>query len=89
MDIIKMWTRLPMEESVRMTEDRDNWRKYDHGVANARIERWRSKALVGPGSTVTLGPSVASAQELKLEARSAESGGGALRRACYRASGAM
>jgi len=23
---------------VRMTEDRDKWRKYVHGVANSRIE---------------------------------------------------
>ena len=28
MDNIKMWTGLPVEESVRMTEDRDKWRKY-------------------------------------------------------------
>ena len=27
-----------MEESNRMTEDRDKWRKYVHGVANPRIE---------------------------------------------------
>jgi len=27
-----------VEESIRMTEDRDKWRKYVHGVANARIE---------------------------------------------------
>jgi len=27
-----------MEESIRMTEDRDKWRKYIHGVANPRIE---------------------------------------------------
>ena len=27
-----------MEESSRMTEDRDKWRKYVHGVANPRIE---------------------------------------------------
>jgi len=38
MDNIKTWTGLPMEESVRMTEDRDKWRKYIHGVANPRIE---------------------------------------------------
>jgi len=25
--------RTPMEESIRMTEDRDKWRKYVHGVA--------------------------------------------------------
>jgi len=38
MDSIKTWTGLPMEESVRMTEDRDKWRKNVHGVANRRIE---------------------------------------------------
>ena len=29
---------LPVEESVRMTEDRDKWRKYVRGVATPRIE---------------------------------------------------
>jgi len=38
MDNIKTWTGLSMEVSVRMTEDRDKWRKYVHGVANPRIE---------------------------------------------------
>jgi len=38
MDNIKTWTGLSVEESVRMTEDRDNRRKYVHGVANPRIE---------------------------------------------------
>jgi len=38
MDIINTWTRLSVEESVRMTEDRDKWRKYIHDVANRRIE---------------------------------------------------
>jgi len=38
MDNIKMWTGLPVEESVRMTENRDQWRKYVHGVANSGIE---------------------------------------------------
>jgi len=38
MDNIKTWTGLPVEESTRMTEDRDKWRKYVHGVANPRIE---------------------------------------------------
>jgi len=44
MDNIKTWTGLPVEGtglpvffSVRMTEDRDKWRKYVHGVANPRI----------------------------------------------------
>jgi len=34
MDNIKTWTGLPVEESVRMTEDRDKWKKYVHGVAS-------------------------------------------------------
>jgi len=38
MDNIKTWTGLSMEESVRITEDRDKWRKYVHGVVNPRIE---------------------------------------------------
>jgi len=38
MDNIKTWTGLPVKESIRMTEDRDKWRKYVHGVANPRIE---------------------------------------------------
>ena len=38
MDNVKTWTGLSVEESVRMTEDRDKWRKYVHGVANPRIE---------------------------------------------------
>ena len=35
---IKTWTGLSVEESIRMTEDRDKWRKYVSGVTNARIE---------------------------------------------------
>jgi len=38
MDNIKTRTGLPVEESIRMTEDRDKWRKYVDGVANPRIE---------------------------------------------------
>jgi len=38
MDNIKTWTGLSMEESIRMTEDRDKWRKYVHCVSNPRIE---------------------------------------------------
>jgi len=38
MDNIKTWTGLPVEESVRTTEDRDKWRKYVHAVVNTRIE---------------------------------------------------
>ena len=40
MDNIRTWTGLPVEESIRMTEDSDKWRNlaYVHGVANPRIE---------------------------------------------------
>jgi len=38
MDNIKTWTGLSVEESVRMTEDRDKWAKNVQGVANSRIE---------------------------------------------------
>ena len=38
MDNIKTWTGLFVEESIRMTEDRDKWGKYVHAVANPRIE---------------------------------------------------
>ena len=38
MDSIKTWTGLPVEESVRMTENGDKRRKYVRGVANRRIE---------------------------------------------------
>jgi len=38
MDNIKTWTGLLMEESIRMIEDKDKWRKYVNGVANPRIE---------------------------------------------------
>jgi len=35
---IKTWTGLSVEESIRMTEDKDKLRKYVHGVANPWIE---------------------------------------------------
>ena len=38
MDNIKTWTGLHVEESIRMTEDRDKWRKYVHGVTNPWIK---------------------------------------------------
>jgi len=34
-------------ESNKMTEDRDKWRKYVHGVANARIEDGENDATSG------------------------------------------
>jgi len=39
MNNIKTWTRLSVEESIRMTACRDKWRKYIHGVANRRNNR--------------------------------------------------
>jgi len=47
MDNIKTWTRLPVEESVRMTEDRDKWRNYVRGVANPQIEGYGSALVFG------------------------------------------
>jgi len=38
MDNINTWTGLSVEESIRMTEDRDKWRKYVHGLTNPRIK---------------------------------------------------
>ena len=38
MDNINTWTGCPVEESVRMTEDRDKWRKYIHGAVNFQID---------------------------------------------------
>jgi len=40
MDNINKWTGLPVEESIRMTADRDKWRKYVHGVTNFKIEEY-------------------------------------------------
>jgi len=37
MDNINTWTGLPVEQSMRMTEDKDKWRKYIHGVAKRQI----------------------------------------------------
>ena len=37
-DNIKSWSGLSVEEPIRMTEDRDKWRKCVHGVANPRLE---------------------------------------------------
>jgi len=40
---IKTWTGLPVEESIRMREERDKWRKYVHGVANRRMRTAKEK----------------------------------------------
>ena len=39
MDNIKTWRGLLVEESIKMTESIDKWRKYVHGVANPRIDK--------------------------------------------------
>jgi len=39
MENINTWTGLSVEESIRITEDRDKWRKYVHGVAKPLIAR--------------------------------------------------
>ena len=38
MDNINTWVGLSIEESIRMTEGRDEWRKYVHVVANRQIK---------------------------------------------------
>ena len=43
MDNIKTWTGLSVKESIRMTEERDRWRKYVHGVAAQPSDRGRLK----------------------------------------------
>jgi len=54
MDNIKTWTGLPVEESIRMTEDRVKWRKYVYGVDNPRIEDGKRTELstANPGSEI-------------------------------------
>jgi len=55
MDNIKTWTGLSVEESVRMTEDRDKWRKYVHSVANPRIEDgYRTEQSLGHMALINL-----------------------------------
>ena len=53
-DNIKTWTGLSVEESVRMTEDRDKWRKYVHGVVNRRIARTTKEQNSIPMEVFTL-----------------------------------
>jgi len=47
MDYIKMWTGLSVEESIRMTEDKDRpkWKKYVHGVDVLRLPVWSAMLL--------------------------------------------
>jgi len=48
-DNIKTWTGLPVEESIRMTEDIDKWRNYVHGVANLRSRTAKGQNRTGLG----------------------------------------
>ena len=50
MDNIKTWTGLSMEESIRMTEDRDKWRKYVNGVAKLGQPSDRGRLKNGTGT---------------------------------------
>jgi len=45
MDNINTWTGLSVVESMRMTEDRDKWRKYVHGVANTRSKKAKEQKI--------------------------------------------
>ncbi len=38
MDNVTTWTRLPLESALRMTADRDEWRRRVYDAANPRIE---------------------------------------------------
>jgi len=55
MDNIKTWTGLSAEESIRMTEDRDKWRRVPR--CDQRSDRGRLKNRREPGGEqLTLGP---------------------------------
>jgi len=45
-DNIKSWTGLSVGELIRMTEDRDKWRRYVHGVARTAKEQKRTELKV-------------------------------------------
>jgi len=45
MDNIKTWTGLSVEESIRMTEHRDKWRKYVHEWCGLRTAKEQNAAL--------------------------------------------
>jgi len=54
MDNIKTWTGLSVEESIRMTEDRDKWRKYVSGVHGQPSDRGRLKNGIEQNVTYVL-----------------------------------
>ena len=47
---IKTWTGLPADESIRVTEDRDKWKKYVHGGwLGSRVVSVLDSGAEGPG----------------------------------------
>jgi len=66
---IKTWTGLPVEDSIRMTEDRDKWRKYVHWCGQPS-DRGRLKNTTErrPNSRQTcIGVRVKSSQHVALQ----------------------
>jgi len=45
MDNIKTWTGLSVEESIRMTEDRDKWRKYVRPTLGSRTAKEQNRVF--------------------------------------------
>ena len=54
MDNSKTWTGLPVEESIRMTEDRDKWRKYVQPSEQGRLKNRTEENNGCYGATVRL-----------------------------------
>ena len=55
MDNIKTWTGLPVEESIRMTEDIDKWRKYAHmwPTLGSRTAKEQNRTAQGKNASTT------------------------------------
>jgi len=55
MNNIKIWTGLSVEESIRMTEDRDKWRKYVHmwPTLVSRTAKEQNRTSPSPSHKVT------------------------------------
>ena len=72
MDNIKTWTGLSVEESIRMTEDRDKWRKYVQG-RNQPSDRGRlskeQNSYTAVGTSSTTNPRQFEVMELKHYSR--------------------
>jgi len=52
MDIIKTRTGLPVEESIRMTEDRDKWRKETDWMLKSDNQRRNVTIIWRPGANI-------------------------------------